>query len=148
MFPPAYVCVGRRALIHKQCARGFVCSRQGLQAVPRAPGPSCVSKEAAWALWQALPLFHSQCMQESSQPTLCSCSGLTAFSKCAGLHAIPRPAQHPKASTASQDHCQIKPGASELPEEHSWEGLSWCNKWGPFPPGVRVSALSTETCEM
>lgn len=45
-FPPAYVCVGRRALIHKQSARGFVCSRQGLKPAPRTSGPNCVSREA------------------------------------------------------------------------------------------------------
>lgn len=44
--PPAYVCVGRRPLIHKQSARSFVCSRQDLQAVPRTSGPNHVSKEA------------------------------------------------------------------------------------------------------
>lgn len=88
-FPPAYVCVGRRARIHKQSARGFVCSRQGLQAVPRASGPNCVSKEAgvADAAGSAIVAFTGE------EPT-----HSLVLLRTHTLLQICRPAWHPKTS--------------------------------------------------
>lgn len=90
-FPAAYVCVGRRALIHKQSARGFVCSRQGLQAVPRTSGPKRVSKEAgvgAVADSAIVPLT----VHEGEQPTqpVLLLRTHTLLQTC-------RPAQHPNS---------------------------------------------------
>lgn len=137
-FPPAYVCVGRRALIHKQRARGFVCSRQGLQAVLRAPGPSCVSKEAGVGAvaGSAIVSFTVHAGEQPAHPLV--------LLKCAGLHGIPSRVQHPK--TCAFGRSSLDPLSCQ--RSTAGRGSPGAVNWGPFPPGVRVSVLSTEPCEM
>lgn len=96
--PPAYVCVGRRVLIHKQSVRGFSCSRQGLQALPGTSGPNCVSADAAVAD-SAIVLFPVHVGQRPTHPLILLGAPTPFQMRRPALHPksrIPSPAQHPK----------------------------------------------------
>lgn len=129
--PPAYVCVGRRVLIHKQSVRGFSCSRQSLQALPGTSGPNCVSADAAVAD-SAIVLFPAHVGQRPTHP-LILLGTPTPFQ-------MRRPALHPSSasqvphSIPSQGVWQTQPGAPGLPEKQSWEGSLSCRMCkGSFP---------------
>lgn len=115
--------MGRRALIHKQSARGFVCSRQGSQAAPRTSGPNCVSEEvdAGAVANSAIVSFPVHVGQWPTHPLILLGTPYPSPNTQTGMASQ---ILHPKSCTASQGQriWQTDPGAPRLPEEQSWEG--------------------------
>lgn len=136
--PPAYVCVGRRALIHKQPARSFVRSRQSSQAATGTSGPNSVSEETDTGAVadSAIVSFPVRVGPWPTRPLILPGTPNMQTSVASQVLLLPRPVHlaHPAWS----------------PRAAGEEGLGGIPRgavsvMGPFPPGVRASVLGTET---
>lgn len=127
--PPAYVCVGRRVLIHKQSARSFIHSRQGSQAMTGTSGPNRVSDEAdTGAVADSAIVSFLVCVGQRPTHPLILLGAPTLLQIC-------RPAWQPN-SCSSQGQCtwQTEPGAPDCQRSRAGRGPPGCSKCnGSFP---------------
>lgn len=127
--------MGRRALIHKQSARGFVCSRQGSQAAPRTSGPNCLRRGRCGRCGRLCHCFVPSAHRTVANPPSDPAGDSLPFSKYADRHGIPSPASQVLHSIPRPAHLADRawspPGCQRSRAGRGALGGSKCN--GSFP---------------